>query len=1253
MLRKMGKRQYLIGPAVLLLSPLFVLAALYAYVAAANALPQKGRLRTSVEPQIVLPWGEAVYDITYDGREQQETPPAEPPVDVAFLVDVSGSMTDSLPDMSAAAHEVAKELSASRAGVFRFALIRFDTEAEVITDWTEDPEQLFAGLKLLRPFTGQNDTRAAFAELDKLRARARPGAKRAVVFYTDGYLVACPPCPGGLSVLPDCCPSGPMSEQEIIDAARGLRAGGADIYSIGLPQKPRSPLMVEVCGSPDRVYAPSSTAELVENFRSVAQGIAGAPAGGAQLSHRLDGRHFSAPLEGTSWTVDGVGVLNLGIGALPETPTTYRHPLVPHSSGVWRVGVEPPRLAFADERGRVQSIGAERRPLLLVVGWLPLLWGLAPALLWSLYYFGRRVPAPVEIEEPPPATARPRPPSPLPALPDIREEREPPVPTLFVGIGGAGRRALHAVRADLRQSRMARGGLPYRFLWLDLDSKEAGRQTPFDDWAEYPVEPLLAPGTVYRADKYLPDIGRSPEHLKWFDAQSYFNAPTEDMNLSEGAKGDRLLARLALFEWVREGGEPISTLEAKCAELSSMDSADGTRQVVIFASPDGGVGGGWFVDVGRLLRRITRRQQRNGGTEFAPELVGVLCDSPERPRPENRRAMELELESALLSGAFPQRLSYLPGGGESLDATDTEGPYNCVFSVGGFDATDVAAQCGELGAVLAERHPRSALLEDADALGAERLRVKSRAVHVLPTQLYEQVQDDLFLRLLGPDILLDIVPAAGGGFAPARVDEAVAAVSLSEWAKAEPPGTPLQALLASAADAALTPGFLKSMRSAAAPRTDWFADALSGSLTRRLWGHAGAEVGVWKRDWMPGEAVAALRLLAERLAQSTRPRAQELGSDAGALEVIDAVAARAASAADNLERWVAELCKVCEDVSWRRSESVRAGEALRRIDGRTYLVSPPEPGRVEAMTREVFEDWLGTPDTVSAIRERLFFSVAPDGARLRVSLRSYVAGPKEFADGAEAGACLDGYMRALALAVPAVRIGGALSAEPVERLEKLARGLVDPATSPQKVLVVTPRPVEKQGAEPRALEEFRQLIPQPANHGERRERAGDDHAAVRRVEVNAAAADDPDEPGEPVYVAAAEQAAERVRRRAQKKYGLFVPPYPPELRIALAHTEAFLSFVRNYKAGHIVRQEDAAGARQWALSNTSEFLTFGGQSSLAQAAANYIWYVGAPPGLPPPDGGAGDFSGLKAWLQRRNYPDEETLVQIAIDAYED
>src|SRR5215204_5491128 len=376
-------KQFLKGLLILLLAPVAVLALLAAYVYWSNSRPQAARLQTRVAPQVVLPGSEAAYYMTFTGEEK--APDAQPAnVDIAFLIDVSGSMTSSLPAMSEAAYKVASELSAEK-GRIRFALIRFDTDAEITAPWTDDAEVLRNGLQSLDSFTGENDTRKAFVKLSELFDSARPDAKKVAVFYTDGNLEAC-------STF-FICPFGPMTNQEMTDKAAELRAEGIELFSIGLPAHGSAPLMVEITDSPSHVFDPVDASDLAANFRRAANSLIAGSEDGGQLSHRVDGRHFSVPLQGTSWAVDRQGSLTLSVGKLPKTTTTYAHPLVPLSAGLWRVGNEPPSLTFAAEDGRLLNLQAERRPLVLVITWMTLLWWLLPSLVWGLVYLMQRKPA--------------------------------------------------------------------------------------------------------------------------------------------------------------------------------------------------------------------------------------------------------------------------------------------------------------------------------------------------------------------------------------------------------------------------------------------------------------------------------------------------------------------------------------------------------------------------------------------------------------------------------------------------------------------------------------------------------------------------------------------------------------------------------------------------------------------------------------------------------------------------------------------
>jgi hypothetical protein len=1253
--RAISGKKFLWGLLVLLAAPLVVLLLFAAYVYWANSRPQPGPLRTRVEPAVVFPRGEATYFMDFRGLDAEAPAPPPPPVDIAFLIDVSGSMTRSLPDMANAAHTVAQELASESPGRIRFALIRFDTEAEVITPWTEDPEQLYAGLRRLRYIrTGENDTRAAFEALDGLLSQTRAGAKQVAVFYTDGELEAC---------NPDVCPRGPMTEEEMRQRAAGLRGNAVEIYSIGLPGEPSAPLMVEMSGDRSHVFDPVDARDLANNFRLAARSIVGVTGEGGQLTHRLDGRHFAAPVAGTAWGLDRSGALTLGVGKLPQASVTFAHPVVPLSSGLWRVGVEPPRLNFAGEDGKLHSIQAARRPLMLVVGWGALLWGLLPAALWTLFFLLPRTPEVKEREPPPlPGILRDPPPTPFPSLPAPAEGGAPRVPTLFVGLGGAGRRALLVARGDLKQAHIGGPDQPYRFLWLDLDPTEAGSAAPFEEWEDYPVEELIAPAEVRRTHAFLPEPGSVAEHLSWFDAPRYVNVTREELNLSDGSRGDRMLARLSLFRWLAEAGEPLSTLARLCEELDGFDSADGTRQIVIFASPDGGVGSGWFIDVGRLLRRLTRARQQAGGGS-APEIIGVLCASSDRPRAENRRALETEYESAALAGAFPQRMTYAPseaGASTALEGTDTESPYNWVFKTSAFVPDSAAGQAAELSAVLVEQRPRGALLGAADSLAQRRpLAAQTHSVHILPAQLYEQLHHELFLRIIGPDTLLDIVPSAQGGFSPRVMNEESAARLLADWVRIEPSGTPLHLLLAAASDTALAPGFLRVMQGGTAvPNEDWFSSAFCAAVTARLRGRPDPDGAQWRRGWTTSEAVAALRLLAARLENSVAPDVRAMGGQARAEAVVGHVAGLARAAADQLGTWVADFCIFAERASRRREDFERARAQLEQLEGRTHLAPLGEDERVARWTRLIFEKWLGTPDVTSAVRERLYFSASPTGDSLRVALSSYIDGAREFASTAEANEAIDRQARLLARAAPAARIGGALAKEAADARLKLARGLVDVTSAPRYALVVAPDAYRLGGAEAGVIEEFRRLVPQPPSHGRRLDGEGNDHAAVRRVELTeeprAEEGDAFEERHLPLIVAA-EQEAELLRLRAEKKYNLAVARFPPELRAALANRAGFLSFAHAYRAGRIVKREDAAGARQWFAAEPGEFLTFGESSTLAQAAANYVWYVAhdvseARSG----DGTAagGDFARLEQWRRQRNSPDDDVLTLLAIDVYE-
>jgi hypothetical protein len=1234
----MNAKRLLSELLLLLLAPAAVLASLAAYVTWANSRPQPGALSTTVRPGVVWPWQEAAFLMTLRGEARGPATPAAP-IDMALLVDVSGSMWRSLPAMAQAAREAASELAAAEPGRVRFALIRFDTRAEINTPWSADAAELAAGLNRLTPFTGENDTREAFVRLEELLRSARPGARRVAVFYTDGALDVC-----GSGV----CQTPPMSRAEMAAAAAALRRGGVELLAVSLPGEAPDPLLLEMTGAPGRIFEPGTTADLVRSFRSLSASVAGAPGKGGLLSHRVDGRAFAVPLGGSAWTLERDGAVALELDHLPSGPATYRHPLKPLAAGLWRVGIEPARLTFvAAEGGRTMEISAPRRPLLLAITWWTLLLAALPALLWlPAHHLTRR--RPVEDVDSP---AEPRPyrapqPDRLPTLPLPPVPAEPGVPTLFLGLGGTGSRALAAARDELAQTDGDSLGRRCRFLAVDLDRRQPdGKGGAGEEADGGPVMRLVAPPEITAAVDVAVASGPAAPHLAWFDAARYHDAARERLDLAPGSRGDRALARLALFRWLERGGL-TSELSRACRQVAAAAAGGEAWQIVIFASRDGGVGSGWLVDCARLARRIGRQLQAQG-LAGAPEIVGVLCDSPEHVRPDNRAALALELETAMLAGAFPSRTVYKPGD-PLLDGVDGEAPFSWVLcaATSGSDSAAVASQCGSLAAVLGERRPRRALLESATAIAGETGRVvavSSRVVQVLPLLAPQRAHVDLLLRLLGPDVLLDIQPVGGGGFAPLAVADETARRQLAEWVASEAPGNLPRQLLAAAGDPGAVLSLLAAFERSAAPAGEPLAAALVAGVNRHLRGGVEVPGGPWRRRWMPAEGVAVLRLLGRNLALLAA--AGQGGAAGAAAERLSKLSRLAEQGARQLELWLEGACRACEELARERRALAAQAELVERSGDRVVL-QPAEGGAEEAeWSRRCLESWLGGADTASPLRERLFLELTAAGDGVEVHLRSFVASPAVLADAAAAVAALSEVTRALASQLPAAHLDAALAHRPDDEQQVLARRLVDRSVPAAEALLVAPAVNEAAAGSEQGLAGFLRAVPQPPDQGPLRLATTPAGWAVRRFTLDVLP---PQAGGEDCLVAAAEQVAEAVRRQVERQQGLAVPALPPALRIALGDAEAFGRFAAAYRCGRIVRRRDPAGRDQWFLLDRDLFLSAGPAGDLAQAAACFTGQLAPAPESHSQGEAPGDLTPVDRWRRSGGRPDADTLVLSAI-----
>jgi hypothetical protein len=1227
-------KTFLIGFLLLILAPILVIGGFIGYTYWKNALPQTGLLHSSVAPQILFPGDRAEYSITFHGNLAQKPSGELKPLDMIFVVDTSSSMADTLPYMIQAAHKVAQEIVQGYAGKPRFALIQFNDNAIIEADWTFEPSILHAGLNKLVT-TGLTNGLVAFPEIERLINQARPQAEKVVVFYTDGQV---------------------DDVDEMARKAELLRRRGVQLFTVITPLDGNASNMIIVMDEPTHVLMPQNVNDLTTKFRTIADKVTGIYGYGAQLLHYVDGGNFSTPLEKDSpWRVDNnAKALQLNVGYLPYRSVTYKHTLIPKSTGLWEIGLKPPQLNFLDHNNQPQT-ESSRQPRLLVLSWWFLILALLPAFLWLVRGINHllKIGKMEEIQYTPPSIPSPLPPSPLPLPVPLVRQRKTVIPTLFIGIGGTGRQALYATQEALKAAHLETAK-PYHFIWLDVNAHEQDEVLPLA-WQAFDVDKVIAPSVVRQLE--VPQ-GQTKPHLHWFNSRKYLDASRAALNLAHGAQGQRDLARLALFRWLQTG-ELLPTLKQAYQKLLAFDSIDGTRQIILFADRTGGVGSGWLVDIARLLRRLARQGQQNA-QDFTPDIVGIICayEFPDKGQ-QNQQALNMELETAQLTGAFPQRIAYLPDEQTLLAKTDTEAPFNWLFSITKRDSMLITRQCAELSAVLVERHPRQSIFKHLHTpLSAGYItEVHVNSLQVLPDLDLQLVKSEILLRILGKDVLLDLERDPAGKLAAPQISGKRATELLEQWIEREPKGTPWQRLLQATQGLKPDSQFLELIAEDRIPELEWFQQAFTVSLNRQLWGEwQNTGKKHWKREWMPGETIAGLRLLASRLEEEVKEQVKLADIEGKFSTILDNIVKLARSAADQLQTWLDDFAPLCE-AAWEKRHALEKQRADAEARYNKQLIGLfGDNQRIVQWAEKAMQEWVSQIDTKSvevipALLERFFFATQLEKSDIQVTLSTYVAAQVQTQTSAkEAVVAIDNLAFHIAQSVPTLTVEGTLAQLADKQRKVLAKNMVDNQRVAEKIFVVMPTVTNRQ--EQAVIDAFRKAMPvgfpQPIDC------VGDDHAAIRRVELQNVQLRGDILPLQNLpFIQKAEQIAEQVRKRARAKFKKELPPFPAALRIALSHPDAFRSFSNAYKAGLIVKREDETGATQWFFVEQGEFLTFGKvvdkKTPLATAAANYVYYIKNPPDTFVMSEVPGDFARLKAWQQKGGIPDEDLLVLIAMN----
>lgn len=197
-------------------------------------------------------------------------------------------------------------------------------------------------------------------------------------------------------------------------------------------------------------------------------------------------------------------------------------------------------------------------------------------------------------------------------------------PTLYLGIGGTGARALRHLQRTLADHQGSELIPILEMLLLDTDAKSAYQATQGDPamaLADHQVLPL----PLRNAQEYT---SSSRNILQWLSRRWLYNIPR-----SLQTEGRRPLGRLALMDHapqvlnsIRKAIQSISSPEAVGAcQATGLTLASPSPRVYIVTSLSGGAGGGMVLDVAYAVRKVLAEL---GHSDDA--VIGILTHATDR-----------------------------------------------------------------------------------------------------------------------------------------------------------------------------------------------------------------------------------------------------------------------------------------------------------------------------------------------------------------------------------------------------------------------------------------------------------------------------------------------------------------------------------------------------------------------------------------------------------------------------------------------
>jgi hypothetical protein len=647
---------------ILLLAPAVVLALLYGWVVLRSPAPDSAPLVRTVDERLAWVGDPVTVRLHFNGDRLPAAPPTgDERYVVQMVLDHSSSMGSGMGSPLGAAVQAASYFAQVVASPEQpVGVLAFDHVVKEVHPIGTDGTDLAEAIRGIESGGGTDIAGAVEAGRQSLMNHFGSGKD--------------PEARGLLVLLSD----GESSHEEALAAAARAKGDHIRILTIGLGMAIDDDLLRRMASSPTDYRQTLDADTLGELFLNIAGNLAPVVGHAATLEERYHYGAFELGefLPGFQPQHDpDTGRIQVDLPVLFARRFELPYVQRARHAGLFSAGLDRARLTFIPDltNPTPEELTSNPTPQVLVLSWplLILLW--LPALAYLAWRLLRPRPKVLEQVEVVTKGARPR----SAAIPQRRlaPPLRYPEPVLFVGVGEAGRALLRREAAALvREPYLgAPAQAPFAFLGIDGREPDSGEEVvggPFQGW--WARLPSNLGGAVERF------VGEgTPSHLEWLPMAELRQVGAAELDLSRGARGNRWVPRLALFEALARR-DPVFW-EPWCRALAWLRSQDSAR-VLLAGAVESGTAGGVMVDLAHLLRSALPPEQRSRVAVYGVALADLPTDHGAAGA--NQTAFLSELDREQLAARWPRPGVYDPKAqGEEgyLNTTLEEPPFTGLF----------------------------------------------------------------------------------------------------------------------------------------------------------------------------------------------------------------------------------------------------------------------------------------------------------------------------------------------------------------------------------------------------------------------------------------------------------------------------------------------------------------------------------------------------------------------------------------------